>query len=209
MLIIGAGGHAKVAIELLLDANCNLTGILDADPSPRTVLGVPVLGNDELLPTLRSQGRTHAFVAVGDNALRLRLAQRVEAAGFVLVNAISRQAIISPSAKIGRGVAIMPGAIINAGAVVEDLVIVNTGAIVDHDCTLEEACHIGPGAALAGGVRIGHQAFVGIGARAIPGITVGPRSQIGAGAAVCADIPSDVLALGVPARVLRPVRSAT
>ena len=117
------------------------------------------------------------------------------------VPASSTSAVISASATLGRGVAVMAGAVINAESQIGDLAIVNTGAVVDHDCRLGAACHLGPAAALAGGVSLGERAFLGVGARTIPGVTIGADSVVGAGGVVARDLPDGVLAIGVPAKI--------
>lgn len=201
VVIVGAGGHAKVILELFRSSGVAIAGLVDIDGSPRDVLGAPVLGDDAILPTLLAQGITCAFVALGENRLRQRMGANLRAQGFDLVNAISPAATISPSARLGFGVAVMAGAVINAQAQIGDLAIVNTRAGVDHDCVLGEACHIGPGASLAGGVRIGALALLGVGSSVIPGIAVGEGAIIGAGACVVRDIGRNVTAVGVPATV--------
>ena len=52
---------------------------------------------------------------------------------------------------------------------------------------------IGDGAWLGGGVIVG------------PGVTVGARTVVGAGSVVIRDLPPDVLAVGNPARIVRPL----
>ncbi len=204
VVILGAGGHAKVVIELMRAQGRAIAGLTDADPSPRVVLGVPVLGDDRALPDLRAEGVGHAFVAIGDNAARQAAARTAVELGFILVNAVSPAAAISPSARLGHGVAVMAGAVINAEAFIGDLAIVNSGAVVDHDCHLEPGCHVGPGAALAGGVRLGAGVLIGVGASVTPGCAIGARTIVGAGACVVGDLPADVVAIGVPARVAGP-----
>jgi UDP-perosamine 4-acetyltransferase len=200
VVIIGAGGHAKVVIDLLNSSGVPIFGLTDVDGSPRRILGAPVLGNDEILPSLFTQGVRHAFVALGDNRLRLAMGTRVHALGFDLVNAISPRATISPSARLGRGVAIMAGAVINADAQIGDLAIINTGAGVDHDTFVGRGSHVGPGAAVAGGVHIGSGALLGVGSSVAPGCSIGEGATIGAGACVIDDIAPDLVAVGVPAR---------
>ena len=204
VVVLGAGGHAKVVIELIRSEGLyEVAALLDADTTPREVLGLPVIGGDEKLAELRASGVAHAFVALGGNALRLKVARKAQALGFTLVNAISSTAIISPTARLGVGVAVMAGAVINAEAEVQDLAIVNTGARIDHDCVLGEACHVAPGSALAGCVTVGRLAFLGVGTAAIPGVRIGEGATVGAGACVVKDIPPNVLALGTPARIVR------
>lgn len=201
VVIIGGGGHAKVVIESLRASGRTVAAIVDADPTPREVLGVPVVGDDLALPDLRAKGFSDLFVAIGDNRLRETLGRKARALGFTLVNAVHPSAIVSLTARLGEGVAIMAGAVINAESQVGDLSIVNTGAVVDHDCRLGAACHLGPASALAGGVAVGERAFLGVGARAIPGVTIGAEAIVGAGGVVVRDLPDGVLAVGVPARI--------
>lgn len=54
-------------------------------------------------------------------------------------------------------------------------------------------------------VRIGRNVWVGAGAVLLPGVSVGDNSVIGAGSVVTKDIPANVVAAGVPCRVLRPI----
>lgn len=201
VVIIGGGGHAKVVIENLRASGKTVAAIVDADPTSREVLGVPVVGDDLKLAALREQGLSELFVAIGANRLREKLGLKARGLGFTLVNAIHPSAVISPSARMGEGVAVMAGVAINADSLVGDLVIINTGAVVDHDCVLGAACHLGPASALAGGVTIGDRAFLGVGARAIPGISIGADTTVGAGGVVLRDLPDSVLAVGVPAKI--------
>lgn len=202
IIVAGAGGHAKVCIELLRAMGESVAYCVGVSDSPESCLGVPVLRGDENLGHLRSKGYHRAYVAVGSNSLRARLAAHCDGQGYHLVNAISPHATISPSAKLGRGVAVMAGAIINAESVIEDFAIINTGATVDHDCRVGQAAHIAPQCALAGNVTVGKQSFLGVGCKVIPWVNIGDRVAVGAGAVVIRDIESDVTAIGVPARVL-------
>ena len=208
IVILGAGGHAKVVIELIRAQGGVIAGLTDSNPTPRSVLGVPVVGDDTALPRLLAEGIRHAFVAIGDNRARTAAAEAATGLGLVLFNAISPHACVSDSARLGCGVAVMAGVVINAEAFIEDLAIVNSGAVVDHDCRLERGCHVGPGAVLAGGVRVGAGALIGAGASVTPGRSIGAGAVVGAGACVVEDVDVDVVAAGVPARVVRSAPGA-
>lgn len=54
-------------------------------------------------------------------------------------------------------------------------------------------------------VRIGKNCWIGAGAILLPGVTVGDDTVIGAGSVVTKDIPSGVVAVGSPCRVLRQI----
>jgi UDP-perosamine 4-acetyltransferase len=212
-ILLGAGGHAKVIVDCVRSTRiAEIVGILDSNPQRwgHDILGVPVLGNDELLPKLKQRGVSHFVVAIaatGNNGLRETLFLGALNAGFGPLNVFHSTAICSPSAHIGEGAQLLPGCILNAGATVGRNVIINTGAIVEHDCVVDEHSHIGPGARLAGHVEIGCRSFIGMGACVRQGVKVGCDSVIGAGAVVVKDVPDGVVVTGVPARFLRKTRS--
>jgi UDP-perosamine 4-acetyltransferase len=171
--------------------------------SPNLCLSVPVLKGDENLIRLREAGYSRLFLAIGSNRLRERLATFAMELGYQLVNAISPQAIISPTVKLGSGIAVMAGAVINAEATIADLAIINTGATVDHDCRIGKAVHIAPQCGLAGNVTVGDLSFLGIGSKVIPDIEIGKQVTIGAGGVVVSPVGSWATAVGVPARVIK------
>jgi UDP-perosamine 4-acetyltransferase len=209
LLIIGAGGHAKVVIELIRAENrYRIAGLLERSNQVGSLLGIPVIGTDLDLSRLRSSGISHAFVAIGDNELRLSIGRKLTEQAFETVNAISPAAIVSPSARLGRGIAIMGGVVVSADAKIDDFVIVNTNSSIDHDCHIEEAAHIAPGCALAGSVRIGRLTFLGTGTNVIPQIVVGQRVLVGAGSCVIDNVPDDTCVHGVPAKIIRSGRNS-
>jgi UDP-perosamine 4-acetyltransferase len=202
VVVIGAGGHAAVCIDVLLESGTDVIGAVSVAPSARP-LQVPVFVGDEQLPRLYAEGVREAFVAIGDNRARQRATAQIEALGFTLVNALSPRAHLAESVRLGAGVAVMAGVVVNAFTTLGNGVILNTGATVDHDCVLEPFVHIAPGCHLAGTVFAAEGVFVGIGSSVIPGCRLGCWSQFGAGSVVITDIGAEVLAMGVPAREVR------
>lgn len=201
IIVVGGGGHAKVAIEALRFSGWSVIGCTDADTTPRDVVGAALLGGDELLPGIRSSGVRFAFPALGGNALRERIGDNLLSLGFEIPSAFGPNANVSPSGRLGRGVAVFAGASINADTCVGDFAIINTGASVDHDGIIGRAAHVGPGCSLAGCVHLGARAFLGVGVSVIPGIRIGSDTMVGAGSVVVRHLPDRSTALGVPARV--------
>lgn len=206
---LGAGGHAKVVIEILrLIGGYELVGLLDPKRKlwGTEVLGVPVLGDDVLLPELREQGVLFAFIGLGsagNTQPRRQLYQKALQHGFEVVQAIHPRAIIAPSVDIGHGPTVMAGAAINAVARLGDNVIVNTGAVIEHDCIVGNHVHIATGAHLAGTVHVGDGAHIGLGASILECVHIGQNAVVGAGAVVLDDVPDGVTVVGVPARIVK------
>ena len=206
VIVIGAGGHGKVVLDILRAHGIyEPAGFVDDNPAlaGATVARLPVLGRVADLPRLRDEGLRHAVIAIGDNATRLRYADEVRRHGVDLVTAVHPAAYVSPTAVLGRGVVVAPHATVITEARVADLAVVNTSAVVDHECVVGEGAHVGPGALLAGRVRVGRGAFVGIGANIIQGRSVGDFTTVGAGAVVTRDLPPHCTAVGIPARVIK------
>jgi UDP-perosamine 4-acetyltransferase len=213
VLGLGAGGHAKVVLEILgRGGGVEVVGLLD----PRrelwetTVLGVPVLGDDSLLPVHYDAGVSHVFIGLGsasDTRPRRRLYARAGEEGFGVVSAVHPSASVSPSAQIGSGATILAGTVVNTNAELGDNVIVNSNAVVEHDCRIGSHVHVASGAVVASGVRIGDGVHVGAGATVIQGVEIGDGAVVGAGAVVVADVQPGTVVVGVPARVLRRVES--
>ena len=209
VVIWGAGGHALVVADLVrASGRYALAGCL-ADPeyggSIRESLRPLVLGGREQIAALRAAGVREAVVAIGDCQTRLRVAALLTAEGFTLATLVHPGAVVADDAILGAGTVVAAGAVVGTQAVIGANVIVNTGAVVDHECRIRDGAHISPGARLAGRVVVGRAAWIGLGASIIDGITVGANSVIGAGAVVVRDIPPDVVAYGVPARVRRDI----
>jgi sugar O-acyltransferase (sialic acid O-acetyltransferase NeuD family) len=202
----GAGGHAKVLLEALqAHGDVEVVALLDEDPRLHgtNVLGVKVLGGDELIERLRRDGVTHAFIGVGgtgNNGPRRKVFDLARRSGLSLINVIHSSAVVSPSASVGDGTAVCPGAIVGPGARVGENVIVNTGAIVEHDCAIGDHVHVASGAVLAGGVFVGEGAHVGAGATVKQGVRIGRGALVAMGAAVIEDVPDGATVAGVPAR---------
>jgi UDP-perosamine 4-acetyltransferase len=202
VLIVGAGGHARVCLEALQDDPGHLVvGVVSSDGTAITGLGVPVLGLDaDLAQVARDNGVDRVFVAIGDNTARSAVTHRCEADGLTPETAMSRFAMVSNTAIVLAGAALLPGAVVNAGTTIGRGTIVNTNASVDHDCVVGEFVHVAPGVAIAGGVNIGSGTLIGIGARVLPNLTIGARAVVGAGAVVVNDVPDGAMVTGMPAR---------
>ena len=197
--IIGAGGHAKVAMALAEAAGYRIAGIYDDSPgtSPQ-LLGHKITRG---LANVPDAPDTLAFLAIGGNALRQQLAGRFEHVQWATL--VHPAAWVAPDALVGAGSSVMAGCVVQPGVQIGQHVIVNTLAAVDHDCILEDYVHIAPGCRLAGNVHLAQGVFAGVGAMFTPGASVGAWSIVGAGTVVNGTLPANVTAVGVPARIIK------
>ncbi len=204
VFIYGAGGHAKVIIDILEQAGLRACVVLDDDQEldGRTLLGYPVRHTVHVFDSLIDEGIRNGIVAIGDNRIRQRQAESLEAKGFGLITAIHPSAVVSKHAQIQAGTVITANAVVNPGCQIGKNVIINTGSVIDHDCILHDAVHITPGVTLSGNVTVGERAMIGTGSSVKNNVTIGSDTVIGAGAAVISDIPKQVKAFGVPAKVI-------
>ncbi len=183
IFVYGAGGHGKVILDSiqsgrpryrvarLIDDNVGLHG--------GTIFGHLIQGAEAI-------GLEPGFIAIGDNAARLRVAARYRGR---LVTLVHRSAILGGDVRLGEGTVLMAGAIVNAGSSVGAQVIVNTAATVDHDCVIGDGVHLAPGCHLCGNVEVGMGSLLGVGTLVVPGIRIGRNVFIHAGQTITRDVP--------------------
>ncbi|MBD2104417.1 acetyltransferase [Leptolyngbya sp. FACHB-261] len=209
LVIWGTGGHALVVADIIrLGGEYEIVGFLsDSDSSHygSNFCKAPILGGREQLDNLISEGVKYLILGIGDCLTRLELAELARLKGLSLATAIHPRAVVASSASIAAGTVITAGAVINPSAKIGSNVIINTCASVDHESIIKDGVHIGPGVHLAGKVTIGRATWIGIGATVVDRVRVGSGTLIGAGAVVVNDIPDNVVAYGVPARVIREI----
>lgn len=207
VVIIGAGGHGRVLLDICLVSGRQVAGFLDKDPDlPPKIHGSPVLGYDDRLNDAAFVASHDFVLGVGDAAIRRTLIGRLDGAKATAATLIHPSAVVSEFAKIGSGTTIHAGAVICIDAKIGAHCVINTRASVDHDCVLEDGVQISPGATLAGGVTCGRDVFVGTGASILPGVTVNRNAVVGGGSSAARDVAEEVTVYGVPARIVRPAR---
>ncbi len=206
VVMIGAGGHARVLWELFSTLGGTLAGFI-SDTGTSRLGDIPWLGADDELQKL-DPAATVLINGVGSvtvPSLRQRLYDEARGFGFEFLSLVDRSASIRASAVLHAGTQVLPGVVVGSGVVVHENVLLNSGVIVEHDCVIGAHSHLSPRATLAGAVTIGAGVHVGIGATILQGVTVGPNSVVGAGAVVLRDVPAGSVAIGVPA-VVRPLQ---
>lgn len=186
IILIGGGGHARVVIDAIqCGKKFKICGIVD--PALRkgdTVLGIPVIGDDSILPKIFKEGVKYAFIAVGsigNCSVRKKIYDNLKKIGFQLPFIVHPKVVIAKDVELGEGTFVAAGVVINPGAKIGKNVIVNTRSSIDHDCSIGDSVHIAPGVTLSGGVIVKDETHIGTGASVIQYISIGKRNMIPAG----------------------------
>jgi sugar O-acyltransferase (sialic acid O-acetyltransferase NeuD family) len=203
VIVIGAGGHAKVLLEALRLLGAPVLGCvsLHAEDHGRLVSGVEVLGADERVEAL-SPGDVALVNGVGMVSVESRrraIFERWREKGYSFASVIHPSAVVAGDARLGEGVQVMAGAIVQPGTEVGENSIINSAACLEHDCTVGSHVHVACGAVIAGAVVIGDDAFIGAGATLINNLAVGKGCLVSAGAVVIREVPAGLRVRGVPA----------
>lgn len=197
LLIIGAGGHAKVVIESI---DTKKIDIFVADQF-KSIDSCQKIFNYEI-SDLKSwvDKKIQFHTAIGNNQDRRRLTENFKGLNRKAFNVIHPNSIISKSSTLGEGIFIAANAIIGAEVEVMSGCIINHGSVVDHDCIIGKFSHIAPNVVLGGGVQIGEECLIGSGAIILPNIKIGNHVTIGAGAVVTKNIKNKMTIIGIPGK---------
>lgn len=201
LLIIGAGGHGKVVAEIALKMNkWNEVAFLDDNNDLKEVNKLPIIGNLSDCSKFKDRYK-YAFVAIGNNGLRLKLINKIASIGFEIPTLIHPFTAIGHNCQIAKGTAVMAGTVINTNTTIGRGCIVNTSVSIDHDCILEDGVHISPGVHIGGTVNVGRLSWVCIGANIANNTIIGSNTIVASGASVVMNIPDNVMVAGVPALI--------
>ena len=209
--IIGAGGFGREALQHSMDArgagwlHC-VVGFIDDNPDALEGfdISVPILGG---LDAISRTGIRSFIIAVGDPALRRRIAGVVAENGGRLVSLVHPTACVAPTARIGPGALLCPFALVAPDSTVGSNVAVNAYASIGHDSRIGDHCVMSPYSAVLGAVSLGAGSFLGTHCTITPGTTIGRCSKVSAGSVVTRDAEAGSLLVGNPAkgRVMFPV----
>lgn len=196
VLVYGAGGHAKVVLDCLIDSETEVIAFFDDDPNLVSINGYDVLG--EYDPTVFPEHQL--VIGIGHNEDRRAVAAQIKHR-FSLVKHPSAQ--LSKYAFVKEGTVLFHNSVVQSGSSVGKHCIVNTSATIDYECQIGDFVHIAPRVCLCSGVRVGNLTHIGAGAIVLPQVKIGQKCVIGAGAVITHDIPDSSVVVGVPGKVIK------
>jgi UDP-perosamine 4-acetyltransferase len=195
LIVLCAGGHARVVIEALLSRGIRPVAVADAARIGEVVGGVRVTGSDDDVLKM-STGEIELANGLGNRASRRdsglsdrrALFERFGASGYRFPVIAHASAVIASDAQLGDGAQVMAGAVIQPAVRIGRNALINTRAVVEHDCIVGDHAHVAPGAVLCGGVLVGESVHIGAGAVVLVGVKVGAGAVVAAGAVVTKDV---------------------
>lgn len=201
IIIVGAGENGYVIKGILAhNREVQVIGFLDD-----MKVGKDILGKVSDFEKYQKEGY-HFFVSIGTNSSRKKVFVNLKRSGAKFINAIHPSAFVEPNVKLGTNIMVGAQSYVNVGSTVGNNTFINNGCTVEHDNKIGSHCHLAPGAVTGGGVKIGDETFVGLNCTIRDHITVGERTVIGMGSAVVKNVPSDVVALGCPAKIIKHLK---
>lgn len=196
VIILGAGGHAKVVAETLLQSGRTVLGVVDPNFEKNSKwFGLNVIGGDDEIFTYSSSEvlLVNGIGALPGKMLRWNIADKMRSKGFKFATVVHPSAIVASDVIIDEGAQVMAGVVIQPGSSIGKDVIVNTMVSVDHDCKIGANCHLAPRSVLSGCVSIGKSVHFGTGSIAVQNISIGDNVVVAAGSIVYEDLESDTL----------------
>lgn len=174
---------------------------LDDDPAKAgtSLVGVPILGGRELLPTLTADADTVFF-----NNVMGHWTRRKAVADLLACNGCRLRSLVDPRIDVldlrhGDGVFI--GAFANFGhsARLGDHAVVMQSVVLGDETVVGDRAFLANMAAVGSRTVVGEDAFVGPNSVTIPDRRIGARAVVGAGATVVRDVPDDIRVFNPPA----------
>ncbi len=208
VVLFGGGLHSGYCIDIIKKENkYNIIGIIDSIKDiGDDIYGYPIIGRQEQIKKLIIKYNIHAgIITIGDNWTRKLVYDSIisEVPSFVFINAIHPSTIIGMNVKLGVGVVTMAGCIINPNSIVGNFSFFATGAQLEHDCKIGDFASISAGSITGGKVNIGKYSAITLGVIIIDRINIGENTVVGSGSLVNKDLPDNVLAYGIPAKIIR------
>lgn len=208
--IYGPGGFGRELIPVAKHGGAEICFLSDAaDEIGSIIAGVPVMTLQQFAAANSASNTfgSSVVVAVGDAAVRRKLAEKVAQAGLVAGQAVAASAVIGPDVEIGVGAILCHHTTITASARIGQHFHANIYSYIAHDCVVGDFVTLAPRVCVNGNTIIEDDVYIGTGAVLKQGtpdkpLRIGRGAVVGMGAVVTKDVAPGTVVIGNPARPL-------
>ncbi|CRM44893.1 acetyltransferase [Pseudomonas sp. 2822-15] len=210
--IVGAGGYGREVIplvaarfkEALSSGSAKLYFVVEGAVEESEINGYSVISLDEFLSL---PGNRYFSIAIGQSAVRERIAALCEDRGAEAFSVFAENTVILDANEIAEGAVLSPFVTITSNVKIGRHFHANIYSYVAHDCVIGDFVTFAPSVKCNGNVIIEDHAYIGTGASIIQGkkgkpLTIGRGAVVGMGAVVTKSVAAGVTVVGNPARPL-------
>ncbi|MBI4929397.1 MAG: acetyltransferase [Bacteroidetes bacterium] len=211
LILFGASNFGDEIVQLFRDINkagkdtqWDIAGFLDDNPDMKGKIrnGVPVLGGKDWLKDNHKSDYNYVC-CIGSPKAKSKVVQHLKSFNVKFATGVHPSVIMSETTTIGEGTVVTAGNIFTTNINILDHVIFNLACTLGHYSVVHDYCTINPGVNISGDVILEEGVLIGTNATILEKITIGKYSIIGAGAVVNKNIPANVTAVGIPAKVIK------
>lgn len=194
LLIGGGGGGGSITIDAILRGTHQTPiGILDNNAAlhGKTMMGVPILGPNEMVGELWQQGKFDAAIIVVTANIdeRADLFESIRRQGIKFTNVVDPAAILRANVQLGVGNLIMANSYLAACVTLGDNNFLASHTCIEHHSVVGNHCTFGPRTVTSGAVTIGDRVKLGMNVMLEPYLTIGSGCLIPSGLMVIDSVP--------------------
>lgn len=202
--ILGIGHNTPVIIELAELNGYEVAGLYHHESGREgdSMCGVEVIGsNDDLFNKQNIAGENFAL-SMGNNAVRVELANKLRERGGVIPSLIHPTASVSKYTQIEEGVIVQSNATIQPDVLIKKDTVISFNVGVSHNAIIDEGCYIACQTVIGAYTHIKEMAFVGMGVTIVSAKVpiIGMQAFVGAGSVVVKSVEDFQVVAGNPAK---------
>ena len=206
-IIIGAGTYGQTYAAYLAEADIDIVGFIDDDPSlcGEEVSGIPVIGNfDSLKTSSFKKSITNVYCPIGDNIIREKYLRESKKMGYKIPSFIHASAHIAPNVQMGEANYVLAGSVIMPHTITADYLMVSVGSTIGHHVNIGKSVFISSGVRIGANLSLQKYSFIGIGATVMSNIgEIGEEALIGAGSVIIRNVEPYTTVVGNPGHVIK------
>lgn len=204
LAIYGSGGHGRDVFDLARAVNTKTKRwddfvFINDFSDGKQVRGKNVVTFDDFKARF-STDTAEVVIAVGEPAIREILWNKVAQAGYSFATVIHPTVDLPETVKIGKGVTIGKNAFISCNVQIGDNTCIQVMACVGHDTVVGKNAVLSSLSNCGGNCKIGDNVYIALNVPIKEHTSIGDNTIVGMGAVVLKDLPSDIIAMGNPAR---------